>query len=144
MRPGIGVYEPMLHILPDWYPVTYYGPEMTEEVYKNRIESDKVRMQLTAIEVGKQYDLGSWFSLSQLTTYPIQDWLGYQDEFIKHFGLPEIIVQAIAIYLKEYADKQNAQAREAEMQYKLSQLDVSNSMSAARRTTDALSKTYGG
>lgn len=63
-----------------------------------------------------RYKIGEWASTNQLINISLSEWLGLtEDPFVKNYGYPSLVMQAVALAKEEISNDLRKQRQEQEM-----------------------------
>lgn len=89
--------------------------------------------------VAKKYDIASWLAINQLTSLPIQDWLG-RDPWMEKHGLDDMLKRAIVFEVENIVRERESQRREQERKVEMQRLEHQSKLQFPREMGSTISK----
>ena len=106
-----------LKIFPDWYPLPRW--DITQAEFENLKAQREIVFRDAAEILRKKYDISGLVSINQFTKVSLEEWFGLgEDEFIKLYGYPDLVYQALALEVENLSRELKNQRAEQELKNK--------------------------
>lgn len=124
------------HIKPFGQPIPTVCSGLTDAKLQRRY----LALEKAAMVMAKKMDIGSWLSINQLVTLPIESWVGTALADPK-YGMHPMLKKAIAMEVDKMAAEMNSKRREQERKLEMERLDLQQRLQYGRNN-ESVSKVF--